>query len=63
MFSGSADIVFREISLPGEIQPDGIAAGFENGVLTVTLPRVPKAQPKRIPVSAGSPGVIDASMS
>jgi len=55
--------VFRQISLPGEIQPDGIAAGFENGVLTVTVPRVPKAQPKRIPVSAGSSAVVEASKS
>ena len=53
--------VFRQISLPGEIQPNRIAAGFDNGLLTVTVPRVPKAQPKRIPATASNLALIDAA--
>ena len=44
----------RQLALPAEVQVDKIAAGFENGVLTITVPRAQKAQPKRIPVSATS---------
>ena len=29
-----------------------ITASFDNGVLTITVPRAQKAQPKRIPVTA-----------
>ncbi len=46
--------VFRQVSLPGEIQPDGITAGFDRGVLTISVPRVAKPQPKRIPVTAAT---------
>ncbi|HYA00209.1 MAG TPA: Hsp20/alpha crystallin family protein [Candidatus Binatia bacterium] len=52
--------VFRQVSLPSEVEPDGITASFENGVLTVTVPRIARAQPKRIPVTSGSPRVVDA---
>ena len=43
--------VYRQIGLPQEVQADGISASFSNGVLTVRVPRTPKAQPKRIPVT------------
>lgn len=55
--------VFRQIGLPAEVREGEITASFENGVLTVTVPRAQKAQPKRIPVKAGAPvqrKVIDA---
>jgi HSP20 family protein len=55
--------VFRQVVLPDEVRADGITATFHNGVLTVTVPRAEKAQPKRIPVSTGTPvqsTVIDA---
>ena len=54
--------VFRQVILPGEIEPDGISAAFDNGVLTVTVPRTPKPQPKRIAVTA-APTTVEAGAS
>ena len=59
--------MYRQIALPAEVRADEISAGFQNGVLTVTVPRVQKAQPRRIPVSTvdgsarieGSGDVVD----
>jgi len=44
--------VYRQVGLPAEVKTDEITAGFDNGVLTVTVPRAQRAQPKRIPVIA-----------
>ena len=44
---------YRQIALPAEVRADDISAGFHNGVLTVTVPRMQKAQPRRITVSTG----------
>jgi len=41
----------RSIQLPGDIREEEISAGFENGVLTVMLPKAPKPLPKRIKVA------------
>src|SRR5438477_4821825 len=43
----------RSIQLPGDIKPQDIKADFENGILTIDLPKVPAPQPLKIPV--GSP--------
>lgn len=58
--------LYRQVGLPAEVREAEITASFENGVLTVTVPRAQKPQPKRIPVNAGAPvepKVIDAKQS
>jgi len=41
----------RSISIPEEIQADKVSAAYENGVLTVTLPKREEAKPKKITVA------------
>lgn len=41
----------RLIAIPGEVQADKVAAAYENGVLTVTLPRREETKPRKINVS------------
>lgn len=42
----------RAFSLPENIDVEGIAAQSKDSVLTVTLPKVPQAQPKRIEITS-----------
>jgi HSP20 family protein len=44
----------RSITLPEAVQTDNVEAAYENGVLTLTLPKLPELQPRTIPVRAGS---------
>jgi HSP20 family protein len=44
----------RSIQLPADVKEDDIQAHFENGVLTITVPKVPRPQPKKIQVASGS---------
>jgi HSP20 family protein len=44
----------RQIALPGDIQADGIQATFEDGILSIEVPRAPKPEPARIQVQRGS---------
>ena len=44
----------RSFALPTGIDTDAIDAEFEDGVLTVTLPKPEEAQPKKIPVTTKS---------
>ncbi|MCZ6596822.1 MAG: Hsp20/alpha crystallin family protein [Planctomycetota bacterium] len=37
----------RVLPLPSEVQADQVEASFENGVLTVTLPKAPEAKKQR----------------
>ena len=41
----------RQFTLPDTASSDGITASFEAGVLTVTIPKSEKSQPRRIPVN------------
>lgn len=53
----------RAISLPAGLQPDRATANFEDGVLTVRIPRAEEVKPKEIkitPTSAGQGGPVRA---
>lgn len=42
--------VHRQVRLPAEVADDGVTASYENGVLTVTLPTVARAEGTEIEV-------------
>jgi len=42
----------RELILPVSVDADKVEAHFENGVLSLKLPKVPEARPRRIEVRA-----------
>jgi HSP20 family protein len=42
----------RRLELPQQVQSDGISASFDNGLLTVTVPKAAKPEPTKITVSA-----------
>lgn len=44
----------RSIQLPADVKEDDISASFDNGVLTVSVPKLPRPQPKKIQIAAGS---------
>lgn len=46
----------RSVTLPEAVDNGAVEATYENGVLTLTLPKVPEAQPRTIPVK----GLIQA---
>jgi HSP20 family protein len=41
----------RSVTIPAEVQADKVGATYENGVLTVTLPKREEVQPKKITVA------------
>ena len=43
----------RHITLPGDVRADEIKARFDNGILTLEVPRAPKPKPMRIPIQPG----------
>jgi HSP20 family protein len=44
----------RTITLPDRVDSAQVSASFQNGVLTVTLPKAESAKPRHIPVIGGS---------
>ena len=42
----------RTFVLPREVDKDNIEASFENGLLSLSIPKVPKAVPKKISIKA-----------
>ena len=44
----------RQIQLPVRIQSDRAEASFENGVLTLHIPKAEEVKPRQIPISVGS---------
>jgi Molecular chaperone (small heat shock protein) len=41
----------RSVNIPDEVQADKVSATYENGVLTVTLPKREEAKPRKISVA------------
>lgn len=44
----------RSLTLPQGVKPDEISAQFENGVLSVRVPKADEVKPRKITVAAGS---------
>ena len=44
----------RQIQLPVRIQSDRAEASFENGVLTLHIPKAEEVKPRQIPINVGS---------
>jgi len=45
----------RSFTLPEGTDPNSVRAELKDGVLTMTMPRTPEAQPKKIPVKTATP--------
>ncbi|HET7027795.1 MAG TPA: Hsp20/alpha crystallin family protein [Candidatus Limnocylindrales bacterium] len=43
----------RAITLPAEVDADKVSSSFQDGELTVTLPKAAQARSRRIPISSG----------
>jgi HSP20 family protein len=41
----------RSVTIPEHVQADKVSASYENGVLTVTLPKREEAKPKKVQVA------------
>jgi HSP20 family protein len=44
--------LFRQIGLPGDVKADEIRASVEHGLLDVEVPKMPRPEPKRIPIGS-----------
>ena len=51
----------RSFSLANTVNPEGIKADYQNGVLTLNIPKREEAKPKQIKVSIGAPAVAAAA--
>ncbi len=46
----------RALSLPDGIDPEAVAATFDNGVLTVRIPKPAQAKPRKVKIGVGGAG-------
>jgi HSP20 family protein len=51
----------RSFALANTVNPDGIKADYQIGVLTLVIPKREEAKPKQIKVSVGAPAVAAAA--
>ncbi len=51
----------RSFSLANTVNAEAIKADYQNGVLTLTIPKREEAKPKQIKVSVGTPAVAAAA--
>lgn len=45
----------RKFTLPDEVDAEAISASLDHGVLTLTIPKTPASQPRKIPVGHAEP--------
>ena len=53
----------RSISIPSQVKSNAIEAKYENGVLSLHLPKTEEVKPRRIPIQSGETKVIEATAS
>ena len=51
----------RSFTLANTVNPDAIKADYQNGVLTLTIPKREEAKPKQIKVNVNAPAVAAAA--
>jgi len=49
----------RQLYLGENLDTEGVNAGYENGVLTITIPVTQKARSRKVEISGGGGGAID----
>ena len=52
----------RSISLPTKIKGDAIEASYQNGVVTLRLPKAEEVKPKRISIKVGDQKMIEGKI-
>jgi HSP20 family protein len=52
----------RSISLPTKIKGDAIEASYQNGVITLRLPKAEEVKPKRIAIKVGDQKMIEGNI-
>ncbi len=50
----------RTISLPASVKPEDIQADYQDGILTLKLPKAEEVKPKRIAIKSGNNKTIEA---
>jgi len=45
---------YRSFSLPRNVDPNGIQANFEDGVLKISIPKTEQAKPRKVEIGAGT---------